>query len=213
MKTEKVVVFDVDGTLFDTKPGIIKTLNEVFSIFGITPISSLDEDKWIGPPVRESFKKYSKMNDEQAEKATQLYRKIYVDKYISDSTLYDGMMAVLGQLKKQNAHVCIATMKTAEQIEKLLFAKNMTDFFEIVQTAVLDGSKSKSDMLRIIKNNYSKKSKYYMIGDTMGDYEAAINLEYNFIAALYGYGKFENYTKLNYINNPIDVLQFICRYE
>lgn len=202
MKTEKVVVFDVDGTLFDTKPGIIKTLNEVLSIFGKTPISSLDEDKWIGPPVRESFKKYSKMNDEQAEKATQLYRKIYVDKYISDSTLYDGMAEVLEYFRKMNFLICIATMKTFEQIERLLSLKNMADFFNIVQTASSDGSKTKADMLGEIRKNYGEESNYYMIGDTMGDFIAAEKSNYNFIAVLYGYGTFNNTNEFIKIDNP-----------
>lgn len=202
MKTEKVVVFDVDGTLFDTKPGIIKTLNEVLSIFGITSISSLDEDKWIGPPVRESFKKYSKMNDEQAEKATQLYRKIYVDKYISDSTLYDGMAEVLEYFRKMNFLICIATMKTFEQIERLLSLKNMADFFNIVQTASSDGSKTKADMLGEIRKKYGEESNYYMIGDTMGDFIAAEKSNYNFIAVLYGYGTFNNTNEFIKIYNP-----------
>ena len=60
MKTEKVVVFDVDGTLFDTKQGIIKALNEVLDSFEINEIKKEDEDNWIGPPVRDSFIKYAK---------------------------------------------------------------------------------------------------------------------------------------------------------
>ena len=71
----KVIVFDVDGTLFDTKPGIIKALNEVLHKHGKEYINPSDEDKWIGPPVRNSFISYAGMNDEHAEDATKKYRK------------------------------------------------------------------------------------------------------------------------------------------
>ncbi len=206
MKTEKVVVFDVDGTLFDTKQGIIKALNEVLDSFEINEIKKEDEDNWIGPPVRDSFIKYAKMTDEQAEEATKLYRRFYVEKYISDSILYEGMSEVLEKMKQNKIHICIATMKTAAQMEHLLSVKNMTEIFEVIQTAALDGSKTKADMLREIKNIYGRKSKYYMIGDTIGDYNAAKIEKYIFIAALYGYGNFQKKQIKKIINNPTNLL-------
>lgn len=184
----KVVVFDVDGTLFDTKPGIIKALNEVLHNFGKESISPADENKWIGPPVRNSFISFVGMNTEQAEEATKQYRQIYTDKYIAESVLYEGIAEVLIKLKDSGFHLCIATMKTQGQIERLLSLKKMTDVFEIVETAALDGSKTKADMLAFIKKQYSEENKFYMIGDTDGDYKATKKTNYNFIAINYGYG-------------------------
>lgn len=193
----KVVVFDVDGTLFDTKLGIIKALNEVLNNLGKESISKADEDKWIGPPVRNSFISFAGMNPQQAEEATKRYRQIYTEKYIAKSIMYDGMTEVLSKLRDSGYHLCIATMKTQGQMEQLLSLKNMTDTFELVQTAALDGSKSKADMLDFIKRQYPSETQFYMIGDTMGDYEAARSSGYIFFAVSYGYGK------LNLINNVI----------
>lgn len=188
----KVVVFDVDGTLFDTKPGIIKALNEVLHNFGEKCINSNEEDKWIGPPVRNSFITFVGMNAELAEEATKQYRQIYTEKYIAESILYDGMLEVLSKLKETGYHLCIATMKTQCQIDRLLSLRNITEYFEIIQCAALDGSKSKSEMLEYIKTQYSSKNQFYMIGDTKGDYEAAKKADYDFIAVTYGYGDWNN---------------------
>ena len=206
----KVVVFDVDGTLFDTKPGIIKALNEVLNNFGIEFINPSDEDKWIGPPVRNSFISYAGMNAEQAEDATRKYRKIYTEKYITESVLYDGMNEVLGKLKTAGYHLCIATMKTQGQMERLLSIKNMSNAFEIVQTAALDGAKSKADMLVLIKSKYSADSQFYMIGDTMGDYEAAKKVDYKFLAITYGYGEFLKLnSNIRRIKKSFELLKFL----
>lgn len=190
----KVVVFDVDGTLFDTKPGIIKALNEVLENFGKNTINSYEESKWIGPPVRNSFRSLVGMNTELAEEATKQYRQIYTEKYIVESVLYNGMAEVLSKLKESGYHLCIATMKTQRQMKRLLSLKNMTDIFEIVQTAALDGSKSKAEMLDFIKRHYPLNTSFYLIGDTMGDYEAANKMNFKFIAANYGYGDFSELT-------------------
>ena len=45
------IIFDVDGTLFDTREGIIQALNYVLKVYGRAPIEKSDESKYIGPPV------------------------------------------------------------------------------------------------------------------------------------------------------------------
>lgn len=203
----KVIVFDVDGTLFDTKSGIVKALNEVLNNFGKSSINPADEDKWIGPPVRNSFVSFSNMDEEQAEEATKQYRQIYTEKYISESVLYEGMSEVLNTLRVGKCHLCIATMKTREQVKRLLSLKNMTDDFEIIEAASSDGSKSKSDMLTNLKTKYPNENQFYMIGDTIGDYVAASIANYKFIGVKYGYGNEIDENKLFNIQNPIDLLR------
>ena len=200
----KVVVFDVDGTLFDTKPGIIKAINDVLNGFGMGCINATDEDKWIGPPIRDSFKKISGMSNEQAEEATKRYRRIYTEIYISESFLYEGMENVLNRLKSDGAHLCIATMKTKEQMDRLLSLKNMINVFEVVETAALDGSKSKVEMLDMIKNKFINSKYFYMVGDTVSDLEAANKAGFSFIEVDYGYG-----LKKDFCYCATDILKYI----
>lgn len=204
----KVIIFDVDGTLFDTKPGIINALNEVLHVFKKSSICLIDEDKWVGPPVRESFKKYALMSEDQAELATKLYRQVYTEKYITNSDLYDGMGVVLKELKNKGYYLCIATMKTQNQIECLLALQNMKCMFDMIQTADLDGLITKSNMLAFIKSKFSNESKFYMVGDTDGDFEAASNVKMPFIFANYGYGLLKSNFGL-VANTPFDILELL----
>ena len=149
------------------------------------------------------------MNEEQAEAATKQYRQIYTEKYISESVLYDGMSEVLNTLRSEKCHLCIATMKTQEQVERLLTLNDMSDVFEIVHTALANGKKTKTDMLEFIREVYPNNSNYFMVGDTIGDLESAMNMKYEFIGAAYGYGKISRDSCSSVIMFPKDILEVI----
>ena len=48
------ILFDVDGTLIDSAPGILNTLEEVFKAMGVD-VTRSDLNRYIGPPLRKSF--------------------------------------------------------------------------------------------------------------------------------------------------------------
>ena len=62
------ILFDVDGTLIDSAPGIINTLQEVFDTMGVDT-TGLDLRRYLGPPLRRSFGEHFTEN-EKIEKAT-----------------------------------------------------------------------------------------------------------------------------------------------
>lgn len=203
----KCIVFDVDGTLFDTKNGIISALNEILEVFGGKKIEN-DEEKYIGPPIKESLMIYQGLDEQNAVEATELYRSVYVEKYIEKSSLYDGMRSVLDSFINQNNSMFIATMKTQFQIEKLLEVSLCKKYFKGVEFAREDGSLSKKDMLLSIKNRSDEYKYYYMVGDTLGDYKAAIDAGYVFIAADYGYGDI-GYLDCIHISSPTEIVGIV----
>lgn len=203
----KVIVFDVDGTLFDTKKGIIKALNQVLQENNCSLILKVEENKYIGPSIKSSLMKWFKFNEDEAEKLVLLYRQYYVDKYIFDSKPYKNIICVLQKLYENNFILCIATMKTNKQILKLLKIFSLSKYFSVVEAAAEDGSISKSDMLYKIKSKFHNAC-FYMVGDTEGDYLAAKSQDFIFLYALYGYGKF-NTSNIKYIiKTPNDLLKF-----
>lgn len=202
------VVFDIDGTLFDTKVGIIAALNETIKRYGGNRIDDTDGNKYIGPPISVSLTKYQHFNPEIAKEATDYYRKIYVEKYVKKSTLYEGTEEVLSDIKKNGNCICVATMKTYAQIKALLEKSNIRSFVEIVECAADDGSKSKALMLKQIKSKV-KADAYYMVGDTMSDYEASSENGYQFVFASYGYGNCngDRYYNINCIRELTEILR------
>lgn len=188
-----IFVFDLDGTLADTKPGIIKALNYVLHVNGQPEIETGDEDKFIGPPIKESLKKYYNFSEEKAQSAAELYRNIYVREYICESKLYDGLKTMLNYLRESNAVIGIATMKTQSQTDAFLKLFDMEYYFDVIKTANTSGNITKSNMLEDIWESYHEECDcFYMIGDTIGDYMAAEKAGFIFISADYGYGDMTN---------------------
>lgn len=69
------ILFDVDGTLIDSAPGILHTLEEVFLAMGVDT-AQLDLRRYLGPPLRRTFAEHF-ASAEQIEQATQMYRDSY----------------------------------------------------------------------------------------------------------------------------------------
>lgn len=198
----KCIIFDIDGTIFDTKPGIINALNYTLEQFGKERIAQDEEDKYIGPPVKKVLEDYQNFSEVDAIKGTALYRKVYVEKYVNNSTPYDKIKDVLEQFFRKKYIIGIATMKTGKQIDKLLDIFDYRKYFSVIETAREDGSWTKTQMLLEIKKKYNVfENELYMIGDTMGDFEAAKNAGFTFIAADYGYGDISHIQGLH-INMP-----------
>ncbi|MBR3988304.1 MAG: HAD-IA family hydrolase [Clostridia bacterium] len=185
----KTVIFDVDGTLFDTSQGIFSCIQFVLDSMNYPQLEVDKLRKFIGPPVYDSFMAICGMSSEEAKKATQLYRSSYVEKFISFSKLYDGMADLINELKNNGVKIGIATMKTGPQIEKLLDIFNLTETFDSVSFAVPSGKKSKSDIINeVLDATATGPEDAVMIGDSIYDGVGASSSAVDFIAVSYGFG-------------------------
>ena len=184
----KCVVFDIDGTLFDTKSGIIEAINFVLDSYGLEPIAKENEDRFIGPPIKNSFENYYGLSESESNVAASKYREAYTKSFIVKTTEYLGMQSVLSEIRNHGWGVGIASMKTLPQINRLLSMFNCENLFSFVEGAREDGSYSKTQMLYNIKQNNPSYDEYIMVGDTRGDLMAARESGFSFVAADYGYG-------------------------
>lgn len=202
----KAIIFDVDGTLFDTSDGIIQALNYVLKVYGRDEITTEDEANYIGPPIKKSLMEYQGMKENEADEATALYRKSYVEKFIKNSVWYDGAVETLEELKNRGWILGIATMKTMPQLEALLRDFHCRDLFSVLKAAREDGSLTKTQMLKDIKKEYPNADKYIMVGDTIGDYKASKEAGYDFVAVDYGYGDIKD-DGVSHIGQLLDLLE------
>lgn len=186
----KTIIFDIDGTIFDTKIGIIACLNDVLNHYGCCLIPPDEQDKYIGPAIKDSLMKFNWFTEEDAIRATKEYREKYVEKYLEQSTPYDGLFELLSYLKSKKYNLCIATMKTRNQVDRLLEVFNIYEKFDMIETAKYEGGYSKFDMLISIKSCFSD-SDLYFVGDTVGDYKASLKADIPFIYASFGYGNID----------------------
>ena len=114
----KNIFFDLDGTIIDSAPGIIKALRYTYHQAALSVPDDSVLRKFIGPPLLESIEKYTKISPE-SELARQLLRgfqEYYGRSGWQEMRLYPQIVPVLKQLQ-QSGHRLYCNRKTSNFCE------------------------------------------------------------------------------------------------
>ena len=112
-------LFDFDGTLADTGEGIRRSVAWSLEKLGRPVPDVAVLDRFIGPPLHDSYMEYCGMTDEEAERAVATYRQRYTDVGLYESHLYPGIAMLLRALHGAGAYVAIASAKPRFMLERL----------------------------------------------------------------------------------------------
>ena len=193
----RYVLFDLDGTLSDPKVGICTSVQYALDKMGISEPDIDKLEPFIGPPLRDSFKEYYNMSDEEAEQAITYYRERFSTVGKFENELYPGIYELLRDLKKKERVVAIASSKPTVFVEDILNHFEIREFFDVVVGSELDGTRDKKiDVLnetlsQMFGGNEPEYDEVVMVGDRKYDVEAASELGVHNIAVAYGYGSRE----------------------
>ena len=103
------ILFDVDGTLIDSAPGILHTLEEVFHTMGVDT-TNVNLRRYLGPPLRKSFGEHFS-DKAKIEEAAERYRASYHEKGSHECAVFPGVPEMLRRLKEAGLVLCTATSK------------------------------------------------------------------------------------------------------
>lgn len=182
------VLFDFDGTLFDTYEGISRCVNVALEKLGRPPLEEKTLRRFLGPPIFSSFREFAKVPEELVEEAVRLFREEYVKGGLMQCRPYDGLPSLLRQLKDGGVRLCIASSKPQFAIEILLEKYNLKDLFEKIcgaSGAERDADKSQKVRAAALEANA------VMVGDRMFDIEAAKKVGLTAVGVTYGFGSEE----------------------
>jgi len=197
----KLIIFDLDGVIFNSKSNMNKAWREVRNKLKLN-ISFNEYFNNIGIPFNKILKKL-KIKKNLFLKISKIYKETSIKKnnYIK---VYPGVKSTISYLKKKNYKLAILTSKERSRTLKLLKKFNLK--FKHVQCPTTQNiGKPNPKILNILnkKLNFDKKRIFY-IGDTQVDYLFAKKSKINFIFCNYGYGKIFNKSVL-YINKFSDL--------
>ena len=194
----KAVLFDLDGTLSNSKEGITKCVQYALKHFGI---EEPDRDKleiFIGPPLVDSFMNFYGMSLEDAKIATAKYRERYTPIGIHEASMYPGTRECIEELKKQGYIIGMASSKPEEYCRIILEDFGILDLFDDVVGATMDGRiDSKEEVLMEVFRRWSHygKDEMCLIGDSIYDVEGANLVGIPCIAVSYGFGDVKQMTE------------------
>lgn len=188
----KTFIFDFDGTLFDSRIGIISSIKYALDAFDIPHPSDETLSTFIGPPLLESFEKQFNLSKQQSIEALAKLREYYGDKGIFESKPYDGIFELLHSLKEKGFPLAIATAKPTLYTQQILEKHTWQHFFDSVRGSGLNGElypkeRTITEALKDLDIFY--KEDVVMVGDTIYDIKGAQECGIDSIAVNYGYGK------------------------
>lgn len=190
----KTVLFDLDGTLTDPGLGITNSVMYALNKFNIKVEDRTSLYKFIGPPLKDSYKKYYHLSDEEITRAVAYYREYFSEKGIYENELYDGIAEVLKQIKDSGRKVILATSKPEEFAVEILRYFQIDQYFDFVAAATMDGTRnSKADVIAYALESckITDLQSAVMIGDREYDIHGAKEFGLDSIGVLYGYGSRE----------------------
>lgn len=106
-----MILFDLDGTLTDSGPGITRCVQYALASFGIEEPDLEKLNCYVGPPLLESFMNFAGLGCEEAQQAITKYRERYEAEGIFENEVYEGIPEVLAYLKEKGKILAVASSK------------------------------------------------------------------------------------------------------
>ncbi len=187
----KLILFDLDGTLSDSGPGIIRSVRYALDKCGITEEREAVLRSFVGPPLLRAFAEVYGFTKEQSLQALTYYREVYWTSGIYDNAPYPGVAEGLKALKAKGYLLAVATGKPTPMAEEVLRYFGWTDLFDHVSGASLDESRvEKEELIRIAMEalGITDPAEALMVGDRGSDILGAKALGVPTVGVLYGYG-------------------------
>lgn len=218
MKRYDVILFDLDGTLTDSSPGIINSIIYALDKYGISVEDTAILRKFLGPPLHESFKEYFGFDDEKAMEAVNYYREYFSTKGLLENRVYDGIPELLKNLADNGKRLIVATSKPQQFTDRIMQHFDLEKYFEFVAGSNMDGTRSKkAEVIEYALNKcrITDRSNVVMVGDRKHDIIGAKAVGIDSIGVEYGYGDYDelNTAGATYIVKTVNELKNIILYS
>lgn len=183
------VLFDLDGTLSDSAPGILASLRYAFAANGIEPLDAHTEREILGPPFYESLPPLIG-GEEKLPAVIDAYRAKYGEGGMFDTTVYAGVADVLEYLHGCGITLAVATSKPEHYAIPIVEHLGLARFFATVGGDELDGSlKTKALVIEKVlrRLGVEPSPKVVMVGDRAHDVIGARSHGLRCVGAGWGY--------------------------
>lgn len=190
---DSIYLFDLDGTITDSGPGIMNSVRYALKKFGIDHPEEAKLRRFVGPPLTDSFQRYFDLSPRASRQAVAYYREYYTAGGIYENEVYPEIPEVLSSIRELGGKIYLATSKPQVFAQQILEHFQLTPFFDGVVGSFLDGTRiDKAEVIaQALKQagvTGENRSRVWMTGDTRYDILGAHAQGIRGVGALYGYG-------------------------
>lgn len=189
MHLPRIALFDLDGTLSDSAPGILAALRHAFTVNGLPPMDALTERSLLGPPFYESLPPLIGAAD--LADVIAAYREFYGAGGMFDTTVYAGVPELLAGLHAAGVQLAVATSKPEHYAVPIVEHLGLAEFFTTVGGDELDGSLGTKALVIgkvLARLGAPDPGTVLMVGDRSHDVHGARAHGIACVGAAWGYG-------------------------
>lgn len=192
MGPARSVLLDLDGTLVDSKPGIVASCAAALRVLGHDPGHA--PDIVIGPPLEDILRiLLAAYGDDRIDEAAIAYRRHYGETGLLGSELYPGISGAIEAIRRAGLRIYLATSKREIFARRILENLNLAAYFDCIYGSIPGGELDhKPELLaHILSNHGISPSHSLMVGDRRHDIVGAHAVGMRGLGALWGYGSRE----------------------
>jgi phosphoglycolate phosphatase len=185
------VIFDLDGTLIDSRPGVLAGIRHALAQLGHKLPSGIPLEWAIGPPLEDVMARLLKpFGDDRVNQAVTHYRDHYGGVGLFFARPYEGTSKLLGSMRNAGQSLFVGTSKYTPFAMTVLEHFCLAEHFAGIYGAEPDGRfSSKTDLIgHILKEHRLDRSETVVVGDREHDVVSARANGVGVISVTYGYG-------------------------
>lgn len=211
------ILFDLDGTLIDSKPGILTAIRKTLGAFDV-PYTEEIIDQMVGPPFRISMRELLGIEDMSfIEKLIEVYRGHYKAGDWRGCSVYDGAEDMLVALKREGYTLGLATSKPLQYTTIIMEELGLDKYFDYVGGATGDATAElKTDVINVVleRLGVTDLDGVLMVGDRLYDIEGAKASGVDSMGILWGYGDRAELSDAGadfVLSTPSEVVDFLVK--
>lgn len=215
-RTWTCVLFDLDGTLTDSAPGITASLAETFTRLGRPVPDEAHLLNYVGPPLLDSFRTFAGMTPDEVLHAADVYRSVAREtgSDLHHNAVFPGLRGVLSRLRDTGIPLAVATSKPETRARRIIDHFKLTDYFTVIAGASDDETRSsKADVvaeaLRRLGEQGVDLEQTVMVGDRAHDVVGAGEHGVPTILVEWGYGSPAEATGAMAVVHSVDQLSYL----
>ena len=144
----RYILFDLDGTLTDSREGIVHCVRETIAEYGDPPLEEDTLLRFIGPPLQDSFIRFCGYSPEQAEEAVERFRLRYEPVGQYENRAAPGMAELMGRLREKGCVLALASSKPENLCVSICARFGFTPYFTALVGSPPGGDWEKDEVIR-----------------------------------------------------------------